>query len=122
MADEITITAEIDLDNGDLERTASVSALQFNQAAKGALWTCVNAAAADEAIVTTEIGTLGWCFMRNLDSSNFVSWGPDSGGSIVKVGRIEAGEIALFRLEPGVTLRTEADTAAVELDVMILED
>ena len=122
MANEITISAEIDLDNGDLERNASVSALQFTQAAKGCIWICVNAAASDEAIVTTELTSLGWCYMRNLDATNYVEWGPDNGGSIVPCGRLEAGEVAMFRLSPAITLRTEANTAAVELDIMILED
>ena len=122
MSDEITVSMDLDLTNGDLERSVEVSSLQFDQAATGCIWQVVNAAAADEAIVTTELTSLGWCFMRNLDSTNYVEWGPDSGGSLVVCGRLEAGEIALFRLSPAITLRTQANTAAVELDILILED
>ena len=123
MANEITVTMELDLVNGDLERNASVSALQFDQTTGAALWNTVNVGfAADEAIVTTELTALGWCFMRNLDSTNYVEWGPDNGGSLVPCGRIEAGEVAMFRLSPAITFRAQANTAAVELDILILDN
>ena len=60
--------------------------------------------------------------MRNLDATNYVQYGPKSSGSMVAVGRIEAGEIHAFRLEPGITLRWVANTSAVLVDLRIYED
>lgn len=121
MANEISIDITGVVDNGT-ERTFDATGLQFDQAAKGARWVTVSVGnAAEEDIVTTEIGTLGWLFMKNLDSTNYVIYGPKS-GTMVDFGRIEAGEPAAMRLEPGITITAQANTAAVELDIMILED
>ena len=121
MADELSVSIYGKLENGDLERLFNPDTISVDQAAKGARWVVVNVGTSEEDIVTTEIGTLGWCFLRNLDSTNYVQYGPKD--TTMKVfGRIEAGEVAGFRLEPGITIRAKANTAAVELDVLILED
>lgn len=122
MADEISVTITAELSNDGLERFFDGSGLTFTQAAKGAIHICQNIGfAASEAIVTTEIGTLGWCFLKNLDDTNYVKYGPDSGG-MVNFAKIQPGEIAAFRLYPGITFHAQADTAAVELDILILEN
>jgi len=51
-----------------------------------------------------------------------VQYGPKSSGSMVAIGRIEAGEIHAFRLEPGITLRWVANTAGCLVDLRIFED
>lgn len=51
--------------------------------------------------------------IENLDATNFVEFGPKSGGSMIVFGRIEPGSFAKFSLKSGVTLRMKADTAAV---------
>lgn len=123
MADELSVKLYAKLVNGGLERTFSPSRFSVTQTAIGSIWTTVSIGfAAEEDIATTEIGTLGWCFLRNLDDTNYVTYGPKSGGVMVALGRIEAEECAAFRLEPGITIRAQANTAAVELDVMVLED
>jgi len=123
MADELTVNISAQLLNGNLDRAFTKTGLQFTQDAQGANGVVVSiGSGAEEDIVHAEIGTLGWCFLFNLDDTNFVTYGPNSAGSMVPFGRIEAGEPAAFRLEPGITIRAQADTAAVELDVLILED
>ena len=55
--------------------------------------------------------------IENLDATNFVEYGPNSGGSMIAFGRIEPGSFAKFSLKSGVTLRMKADTAAVNVRI-----
>ena len=77
----------------------------------------------EENILTTEVGTEGWVALLNLDAANYVEWGASATTpTIATIGRLEAGEMAVFRMEPGTTLRAKANTAACEVEVWVLED
>ena len=76
----------------------------------------------EEDLSVGDVGTVGWLFLRNLDSSNYVVFGPKSGGAMVAFGRLKAGEVAALRVSSGVTLRWQANTAAVKVQVILLED
>lgn len=83
-------------------------------------------AAEEDIVLPADITTPGWCYMRNKDSVNFVTWGPKSGGVMVPLGRLEAddvgsGDFAVFRFSPTgpPVLRMQADTAAVDVEIII---
>ena len=122
MADEIAITILGTVTNGNFKDRIDHGQQRFDQAAIGAASNVVSVGTSEEDVTTGDISTLGWCFMRNLDSTNYVQYGPKSSGSMVAIGRIEAGEIHAFRLEPGITLRWVANTSAVLVDLRIYED
>lgn len=76
----------------------------------------------EEAITFTDITTEGWLFMKNLDATNYVQWGPTTGGAMVVMGRLKAGEEACFRMDSGATLRLQANTAACKVDLMLIPE
>ena len=78
--------------------------------------------AADEVIAVGDAGTYGWLFLKNLDTTNYVSYGPDSGGSMVAFGKLKPGEFAAMRIVPGITVRAQADTGECSLEVNLLDD
>lgn len=55
--------------------------------------------------------------IENMDGTNFVKYGPKSGGSMVNFGRVSPGGIARFEMGSGVTLRMSADTAACNVRI-----
>lgn len=55
--------------------------------------------------------------IENLDSTNYVQYGPKSGGSMVPLGRISPGSFKFVELDSGVTLRMKANTAAVNVRI-----
>lgn len=113
MSQEITVSAALRVRNGNLVADIHPGALQIDQAAaRGPAPGSVNVGTSEEVISFAELATLGWCMIHNLDATNFVDFGPESGGAMVAAIRVEAGEIALFRLVPGTTYRAKADTAA----------
>ena len=64
----------------------------------------------------------GIAYFRNLDSTNFVVWGPNDGGVLKSMGKLKPGEFAVLRIHTGVTLRLAADTATCQCQVEVLRD
>lgn len=61
----------------------------------------------------------GLLYIKNLDSTNYVTLGPTSGGAIVPMVRLNPGKVALIPLVPGLTLRCQANTAACKCDIRL---
>lgn len=68
------------------------------------------------------LATNGYMYLQNLDSTNYVEWGTDSSGTFEPIGKLKAGEIALFRLDPGKTFKMLANTASVQIFYWVLND
>jgi len=63
----------------------------------------------------TDIGTPAWCYVRNTDSSNFITLGATGSLNL----KLLAGESCVFRLNAA--LYAQADTAAVDVEYAIIE-
>lgn len=126
MSNEITVDTVLKIRNPDdgsgHDRTWSDKSRQFNQTAIGEAAGIVSIGTTQEPLAVGDIGTEGWMKMKNLDTANFVQWGPGLQSTMVPIGRMEFGESALFRMEPGTTMMLTADTAAVKVQFMLLED
>lgn len=123
MADEITAVSQITLSNGS-NYEQWVSSDNIDQTAGGSVKKTLSIGTSEEVIDLDDISTPGWCMMQNLDDTNVVLWGPTSGGSLVTAGVLRPGEppSGPFRLDPSISLRMQADTAACLVKLMILED
>lgn len=122
MANEIRVTQQINVQNGELNVTYPSGNLAdtFDQAAVGGPTPgYVTIGTSEESETFSELSTLGWLMMHNLDDTNFVEWGFATGDY---GGRLEPGEKALFRLNPGTTLYLKADTAACKMVLNAFED
>jgi hypothetical protein len=127
MANEIQVTAKLSYTNA-----AKNIANQFLQIPNGVgsfNITGQNYSAGTKSFPTTAggtaiplggVGTLGWAMFLNLDSTNYVQILNAASGTVLI--RLNAGEIALFRFDAGVTAPVIlANTAAVEVQWLILE-
>ncbi len=123
MADEISITIQVVIANGDYKRTFAPGTDKITQTGFGASGGIYSISTSEENPVFTDITTEGWIVLHNHDSTNFVKWGASATTpTLATIGRLEAGESACFRVEPGVTLRMQADTAACDVEIWLLED
>lgn len=124
MANEIRVTASLSCTNSNFILPTMGSGQQsIDQATMGGGGPgYLSIGTSEEAIAFTDISTLGWCFIKNLDASNFVTYGPESAGAMVSFGRLKAGEAAVMRLSPGATVRMKADTAACKVQIICLEN
>lgn len=120
MADEITITTSVAMRNGTNAFTWTPGAIRITQtAAGGPTPGYVTIGTTEESQAFGELSTQGIIVMQNLDATNYVRWGFSTG---VYGGRIPAGEIAVFRLNPGSTLYLIANTAACKMHIYALEN
>lgn len=122
MANEITVSQQLSVTNGYASETFNVSGVRINQAAVGAHSPVWIIGTSEEDMAVGDVTTLGWLCLRNLDTTNYITYGPKSGGSMVALGRLNAGESCMLRLEPGVTLRAIANTAAVKVKQLLLQN
>lgn len=120
MANEITVTVSLGVINGNLRDSFAPGALSFTQAAIGGPYPGYQTiGTSEETVPTTEITTLGWAVFRNLDVTNYIEIGFSTG---VYGIRLESGEVAVFRLNPGATIYAKANTAACKLLAKVYQD
>ncbi|MBU0599063.1 hypothetical protein KKF61_08840 [Patescibacteria group bacterium] len=124
MADEIRLSYSLHVVNGFFSLGPQSVSLQIDQAAIGRAGHAQSIGfAAAEIVDFGDIATNGYLVMRNLDDTNYVTWGPDNGVAGIQVmGKLKPGEVAIFRVAPTIVMYAQADTAAVLLDVYLLED
>mgnify|MGYP001574125970 CR=1 FL=1 len=122
MAGTLTINVSHSLVNGKHKESFNPGTIIVTQTNLGAFAPTISVGTTEEVIPQTDIGTLGWCVLQNLDATNFVEFGPESAGVMVGFVKLKAGEHGTFRLKPGIVIRGKADTAAVEVKIIIYED
>lgn len=75
---------------------------------------------AHEAIPVADIGTMGWAFFENTDTTNYVEIGTDTGpGTFRTCIKLLAGEFCLVPL--AAAPYAQANTGAVDLYYCVLE-
>ena len=70
----------------------------------------------EEALVFGDVAVEGWLYLKNVDATNLIDFGPDDSGMVI-IGRLYPGEACLLRLLPGVTVKAKANAAAADLHV-----
>ncbi len=124
MANEIKVSVRRQVTNGTFRRDFNPAIKQVDQAAVGEQGAIFNIGTSPESVGFTEIGTEGWLAMQNHDTANYVTFGPYStdATAMIALGIMEAGEPALFRLDPAAVLYLKADTATCDVEISVLED
>lgn len=122
MANEISITISSQVRNGNLSQDFKKGAITITQNARESDGGVESVATSEEDLEISNITTHGFLHLRNIDATNYVTYGPKSGGAMVPFGKLKAGECAVLRLYPGITLRWQADTSAVKVEWLLYGD
>jgi hypothetical protein len=115
VANEIKITVGVTYANVALKDTIASETFSVNQSAQEFTAPVVSVGTSEEDLPLPDITTNGYIYLRNLDTTNYVKYGPKSAGNMVEYGRILAGEVAILRLAPGITMRWIANSSAVKV-------
>lgn len=118
MANEITAYGSLQLVNGFLSVTEDSGTLSINQTDKQSFTATIACTTSDTAISITGVTTPKWCFMRNV-GSNPIRVGGTSGGAIVSIVQLAAGEFAMLPLFPTVALRQQTTTGTSTLKLTV---
>lgn len=122
MADEISVVVDMTLDNGNVSHDFRPDTVSIDQSTARFVDEILDIGTSEETISFGDITTKGMAVFENLDSTNYVQWGPDSTG-MVTIGRINAGETAgPFRIDDGATLKMQANTASCKVRVILYEN
>ncbi len=123
MANEIKLTTKITFDKGSVagvkrdetDKSFDVSGSKYSQ-------TVQNVNTSEEAIALGDIvvANLGYCHIKNLDATNFISIRPGTG--LADMLKLKPSESCLFRWEPGITPFWIADTGTCDVEILIIED
>lgn len=77
--------------------------------------------AAEQVIDFGDLASPALVFMKNLDDTNYVVFGPEDGGGMIDFGIVRPGGVAHFELQVGTVLRMQADTADVKMLIKAFE-
>lgn len=122
MAGTIGLTITNTVKNGTFNDTFKFSGVDITQNNPGQGGYTQLIGTTEEVVNFGDITTEGYMTLQNIDPTNYVTYGPESAGAMVVMGKLKPGEPAVFRVAPGVVMRAKADTAAILLDVRLNED
>lgn len=121
MANEIQLNIYGSVANGNFKTVFDGNGQSITQAAIGGTSGVLSLTTGDTALSLGSVTTEGIMFLKNLDGTNFFTWGPNNSGAILAIGKVLPGESFSFRLKPGVTFRLQADTATVKVQYLLLQ-
>lgn len=120
MANEVTVTTSLQFAKGNVDLTLSDAAKTFDVTGTRYVRGVQSVGfASEEALDMGDITDPGWAYFRNLDASNFVEIARATGESALI--RLKAGESCCFRMIATAPF-VQADTGAVDLEYMIVQD
>lgn len=130
MSNEIRLTIQGIIENGYYRDRFEAIGFQLDQVSPGAHNPIVSVGEAPEVIPFGDIVTEGYLFLRLIEQTNYVIWGPlyIAGGTdpetatLVEAGRLRPGEPNCLRLQPGVQLGWYAVGGACQVDMRLWED
>ena len=121
MANEITVSVGVSVVNGNLRAQFPQVSLTRDQAASGLSDQVLSIGTSEEDVAFGDVATPGIVVLHNLDATNYVEYGMSDTGTMKKLGKLIAGDKAMFRMAASTTLRMKANTAACKVRVMCLE-
>lgn len=121
MAGTITTSLSVSVVNGTFVEDFSLGPAVIAQSAIGGGNPGTVSVTTSEGDITISLSAPGMVVIENLDATNFVQYGPKSGGAMIPFAKIKAGEWHKFALDGSVTLRAKADTATVKLRIRAYE-
>lgn len=121
MANEITVSVGVQVTNGSLTDQFQMVALKRDQAASGKSDQVLSIGTSEEDVSFGDVATPGIVVLHNLDATNYVEYGMSDTGTMKKLGKLIAGDKAMFRMAASTTLRMKANTAACKVRVFCLE-
>lgn len=119
MANEITQTLTLTALSGDFSASASMTKSR-DQTNKLKFDATLSIGTSEETITFGDLTTPRFMQVTNLDPSNYVRLGPDSTGMVPLI-RLMPGDTCQIPLEPGITLKAQANTAPVRIGLLALD-
>ena len=121
MADEIKLRGSLIVEKGTLKRKRIQSLSKFTLTASDPQVSGgtqkIGTAAGGEAIGLNDVTTVGWAYLKNLDGTNFIEVGAESGGTFHPAIKLLAGEWCFVPLTGTPFARADTAEASLEFEI-----
>ena len=126
MANEIEISLSISASKGGMNINRSEN-FKATMSGDSITHSVLEVGTSAEVLVeSNELGSAGWCFLKNLDSSNLVEFGRQGADAADEnLIKLKPGESCLFRVSDQGSddqVYGLADTAACNVEYILIED
>ncbi len=111
MANEITATVQVTVSNSNYTPGTMSVTKQITQTTVGGAQNVQTINSSATEAITKGDAINGLIYLRNMDGTNFITYGT----SVGQVFKLKAGEHALVRASTGATIYAQANTAACKL-------
>ncbi len=118
MANQIVISLSATVTQGSFKDSIAPGSLTVALSAQGytsGLQEIGNGAAENVTYDDVAAADVGFCFLQNMDGTNYVEYGLNDTGTLKAIGRLMPGEYALIRLKPSAQLMAQANAAPVKV-------
>lgn len=120
MADELTNRASLTFEKGGTTVTLTWGPTDIDVSGTNALHNRQNVGTSEEALLLGDVAAGGWFFGINRDATNYIEIRAGSG--LADLVKIKPGEFAFFRTAADATPYVIADTAACELEYVVIDN
>jgi hypothetical protein len=117
MADELRLEIDIRFSDDGIGLTRLTGPLDYDVTKKVYAHFIQAVGTSEEALNLGDIGTGGYCFLKNLDATNFVKVRPGTGAA--DLIKLLPGDVALFRLVAAAPFAI-SDTASCNVEVALI--
>ena len=118
MANEIKVTAGLTCTNGELSVQIATASTQVDQVtARGGGPGTLDIGTSEETIAFTDT-VPGWIYMKNLDATNFITWGNVTANLDQKLRA--GGAPTVIEMVSGGVLILKADTATCKVQIIAI--
>lgn len=121
MADEIKVSSYFQRTKTGLSFNSPSRTFRDDQAGDGVYSAEITLLHTAASILTSMLTTDGWCCIENLDPTNYIVFGPYTGGTLYPVGQVPAGGHVVFKLDPTYTLGYQANSASCDVRITVLD-
>lgn len=118
MASELSIQASLAFSKAGAAISKVFSTAYFDVSGTAGIQNVIAVGTSDESLALGDIATIGWLYMRNLDATNFITFGAD--GTLYN-GKMKPGEPCLMRWN-GAAIHVKANTAPCNMEYVIIPD
>ncbi|MGL4463008.1 MAG: hypothetical protein ACRC1K_12735 [Planctomycetia bacterium] len=122
MANELQVISQLTFQKGNFTTVSrgSTSVLNRNVAGTKYHQTVQSVGTTEEALSTGDVTAGGYVYLKNLDSTNFINVRAEAAGAAFS--KLKAGDVAQFPTAAAATIRVIADTAACDLEILIVSE
>ena len=120
MANEFTITINVVYANGYLKRSILPGAVNASQTTQGYFGGVQIIGTSEEDLAVGDVGTPGFLWLRNLDTTNYIQIGKKVSGAMESSIKLLAGQSAWLPSD-NITWRAKANTASCKLEFVMFD-